>query len=209
MRELSMITIPALPFPVTPGGDAEWRVRNESHLDTVASARTDYFVDPGYTAQKDEYTRLNADTLLGQIPDGDFVFSARVSVDFANHFDAGVLLMWRDDRHWAKLCFEYSREGEPLIVSVVTRELGDDANAFSVHEGHAWLRIVRMAHIVAFHASADGEHWRMVRVFTFGPDLPFTHLGFLAQSPNGNGCAVHFDDINFSRELPADIRAGA
>ncbi|WP_208867453.1 DUF1349 domain-containing protein [Streptomyces himastatinicus] len=41
--------------------------------------------------------------MLGQPPAGDFQLSARVSVGFSSTFDAGVLLLWIDERHWAKL----------------------------------------------------------------------------------------------------------
>ncbi len=202
------INLATFPTPLTPAGDADWLAGTDS-VWTAASPGTDFFIDPGYTDVPDAFTRLNADRLLAPLPDGDFQLSAQVTVEFADDFDAGVLVLWTDDRHWAKLCFEYSREGEPLVVSVVTRDYADDANAFSVEGGRVWLRIARMAHIVAFHASVDGLSWRMVRVFTFGPDLPFSHVGFLAQSPNGEGCAVRFESIRYSTELPADIRAGA
>ena len=36
-------------------------------------------------------------------------------------FESGVLMLWIDDRHWGKLCFEYSPDRQPMIVSVVTR----------------------------------------------------------------------------------------
>jgi len=202
------INLPAFPTSLLPAGDSEWLVGTDS-VSTVASPGTDFFIDPGYTDVPDAFTRLNADRLLAALPEGDFQLSAEVAVEFAADFDAGVLLIWADDRHWAKLCFEYSREQEPLVVSVVTRDYADDANAFSVEGSRVWLRIARMGHLVAFHASVDGLSWRMVRVFTFGPDLRFSHVGFLAQSPNGVGCAVKFENIRYSTELPADIRAGA
>jgi regulation of enolase protein 1 (concanavalin A-like superfamily) len=205
---MATIRVPAVPLPFVAEGEADWQIAEDAVI-TFASARSDFFIDPGYTAVADAYTRLNADRLLARLPEGDFQFSAEVVVDFVADFDAGVLLLWSDDRHWAKLCFEYSREKQPLIVSVVTRDYADDANAFVVEVNRVWLRIARMAHIVAFHASDDGVSWRMVRVFTFGPDFSFTHAGFLAQSPNGEGCAVGFENIRYSNDLPADIRAGA
>jgi hypothetical protein len=80
---------------------------------------------------------LNAATLLGGPPDGDFQFSARVTVGFESAFDAGVLLLWLDERRWAKLCFEFSPAGEPMIVSVVCRGVSDDANAFVCRAGRS------------------------------------------------------------------------
>jgi regulation of enolase protein 1 (concanavalin A-like superfamily) len=57
--------------------------------------------------------QLNAATLLGDVTEGDFQLSARVTAGFASTFDAGVLLLWLDERRWAKLCFEFSPAGEP------------------------------------------------------------------------------------------------
>ena len=40
-----------------------------------------------------------------------------------------------------KLCFEHSPDRQPMIVSVVTRGVSDDANAFAVDGQTAWLRV--------------------------------------------------------------------
>lgn len=50
-----------------------------------------------------------------------FSLSARVLVvSSRTTFDAGVLALWADSDHWAKLCFEYSPHGEAMVVTVVT-----------------------------------------------------------------------------------------
>ncbi|MDL4814252.1 DUF1349 domain-containing protein [Actinomadura sp. OS1-43] len=132
-------------------------VPNLDWAGATASAvpRIDMFIDPG--SGPDGEPTLNAATLLGVPPDGDFRFSARVTVDFAATYDAGVLLLWIDERRWGKLCFEYSPGGEPMIVSVVTRGVSDDANAFTVEGGTVWLRISRIGRAYAYHASLDGR----------------------------------------------------
>jgi hypothetical protein len=35
-----------------------------------------------------------------------------------------------------------------------------------------------------------------------------THMGFLAQSPTGNGCTASFREIRFEERLLEDIRSG-
>lgn len=126
---------------------------------------------------------LNAATLLTDAGDTDFQFVARVRVGFAGTFDAGVLLVWLHERAWAKLCFEYSPDGEPMVVSVVTREVSDDANSFVVDGDQVWLRVSRIGRVYAFHASLDGQTWRFVRAFAFGSDDP-ARIGFEVQSPS-------------------------
>jgi len=152
---------------------------------------------------------LNAATLLGDAPDGDFQLSARVTVDFAATFDAGVFLLWLDERHWAKLCFEFSPAGEPMIVSVVCRGVSDDANAFTVPGRSAWLRVSRIDRAYAYHASLDGKTWQMIRVFALTGQTSRDRIGFEGQSPTGDGCSVTFDEIRFLPARLAVLRDGS
>ena len=173
----------------------------EGSLAVETGPATDLFVDPG-----DGSETLNAPRLLGRV-EGDFTLSARVSVRFRSTFDAGVLLLWASARSWAKLCFELSPQGEPMVVSVVTRGVSDDCNSFVVGQGDVRLRIARLGSAFAFHASTDGAVWRLVRHFALEPHRE-PLVGFLAQSPLGTGCSVRFEEISYSPERLADLRSG-
>jgi regulation of enolase protein 1 (concanavalin A-like superfamily) len=173
-----------------------------SRLLIEAGPKTDIFVDPGGDGK-----RLNAPRLFGPAPPGDLQFSARVEVAFTTRYDAGVLLVWADEQRWAKLCFEYSPDGEPMIVSVVTRRSSDDANAFVVAGRTAWLRISRLGRAFAFHASIDGARWVLVRYFDLGAESVL--VGFEAQSPHGTGCAATFDEVSFCSTTLANLRDGS
>jgi len=202
--------VPGLPFPLSPSSDEAWTIDEATSTVTAAAApHSDIFVDPGADTQLNAESMLNAATLLGVPPDGDFQFSARVTVGFASTYDAGVLLLWIDDRHWGKFCFEYSPDREPMIVSVVTRDVSDDANAFVVDGRTVWLRVSRIDHAFAYHASLDGRTWRLIRFFTIGDAATPVSVGFEAQSPTGDGCLVTFDDIHFSRERLRELRDGS
>ena len=185
-------------------GELRWDVEPESWaldgdaLAVTAGRVTDLFADPRGAAPK-----LNAPRLLAR-SDGDFVFGARVRVDFASTFDAGVLLLWHDPARWAKLCLERSPQSVATIVSVVTRGASDDANAFAVEGSEVWLRIARLGPAVAFHASLDGSIWQFVRHF----ELDAGEVGFLAQAPTGPGCTATFDRVFFRPERLADLRSG-
>jgi uncharacterized protein len=173
-----------------------------SRLLIEAGPQTDIFVDPAGDGK-----RLNAPRLFGPAPPGDLMFSARVEVAFATRYDAGVLLVWADEQRWAKLCFEYSPDGEPMIVSVVTRRSSDDANAFVVAGPTAWLRISRLGRAFAFHASTDGDRWVLVRYFDLGAESVL--VGFEAQSPHGAGCTATFDEVSFRSARLANLRDGS
>lgn len=196
-----------LPFPLTPTHPLDWTVASAS-LAATAPARTDIFVDPAAAADGDGVV-LNAPALLGTPPDGDYQLSARVTVDFASTADAGVLLLWADDENWAKLCFEYSPDGRPMLVTVVCRGVADDSNSFVVDGHTAWMRISRVGRAYAFHGSTDGAHWELLRVFRLAVPHAPVRLGFEVQSPHGDGCAVRFDDIRFARETLAELRDGS
>jgi regulation of enolase protein 1 (concanavalin A-like superfamily) len=152
---------------------------------------------------------LNAATLLGTPPAGDFQFSARITVDFHARFDAGVLLLWVDEQHWAKFCFEFSPAAQPMVVSVVTRGTSDDANAFVVPDRSVWLRVSRVDRVYAYHASTDATTWQLVRVFRLGDTVADHQIGCAAQSPTGDGCTVTFDQIGFTPQRLQELRDGS
>ena len=180
---------------------ARWRAEG-STLELVAHPRTDWFVDPSGGREP----MLDGAALVGDAT-GDFMFSARVTVGFAATFDAGVVLLHVSDTVWAKLCFEFSPQKEPMVVSVVTRGTSDDANGFVLDGDAVWLRIARMGTALAFHASTDGAEWKLIRHFTLGDVEPA--VGFEAQSPTGEGCDVRFDEIQFEQRRLGDLRDGS
>lgn len=204
-----MTTIPGVPFPLDASPADVWQLAGET-VTVTAAPHSDFFVDPGGTdGQLNAESLLNAVTLLGLPPAGDFQLSARVTVDFTSTYDAGVLLLWIDERRWAKLCFEYSPAGEPMVVSVVTRGVSDDANAFAVEERSIWLRVSRIDRAYAYHASYDGKFWKLIRFFALDAQTGEDRIGFEAQSPTGDGCAVTFEEIRFVPERLAELRDGS
>lgn len=170
-------------------------------LTVRAAAGTDLFVDPSGTAAV-----RSAPRLLGWVA-GDFLLGARVTVDFAARFDAGALLLYLDEDHWAKLCFEYAPRNEPTVVSVVTRGLSDDCNSYPLEGNSTWLRVARRGSGCAFHTSSDGKTWKLVRHFALRQADEIA-VGFLAQSPEGDGCTARFDSIRHRPESLPDLRNG-
>ncbi|MGD0274229.1 MAG: DUF1349 domain-containing protein [Gaiellaceae bacterium] len=194
-------TIAPVPMPLrwlTPAQD--WQV-GERSLVLGTGPATDLFADPARAEPL-----ANAPALVGAAR-GDFLLSARVRVEFASTFDAGVLLLHRDERNWAKLCFELSPQGEPTVVSVVTRGVSDDCNSFAVKGAEVWLRIARLGDCFAFHASTDAVFWRLVRYFALEGEGEVS-IGFLVQSPTGEGCRARFDEIGYAERRLVDLRSG-
>jgi regulation of enolase protein 1 (concanavalin A-like superfamily) len=181
---------------------ADWTVGLDGTLHIVAGPRTDLFLDPaGGPAQ------LGAARLMATV-EGDFQLSAYVKADLQATFDAGALVVHAADDRWVKLALERSPQGDPMIVSVVTRGLSDDANGRVVTGDGVWLRISRIGAACALHASDDGVRWELVRHFAFTASDGLS-AGFLAQSPTGEGCAATFDGLDFVAEPLAELRDGS
>jgi uncharacterized protein len=182
--------------------ELDWTAPPREPITIAAGPRTDLFVDP---AGADPV--LNAPLLLSAT-DGDFLLSARVRADLRATFDAGALMLHAGERTWAKLALERSPQGEAMIVSVVTRDVSDDANGPVVVGDGVWLRVARIGETCALHSSIDGERWDLVRHFALdAPDG--LAAGFLAQSPTGEGCTATFEDIRFFSRTLADLRDGS
>ena len=170
-------------------------------LTVTAAGQTDLFSDPQGALPVD-----NAPALVFE-PEGDFVFSTKVKVAFKADFDAGVLLVYQSAESWAKLCFEYEPQGFPLVVSVVTKGTSDDCNSLFLDENATYLRVSRVGRAYAFHHSFDGADWHLIRVFALDASAG-TRVGFLVQSPTGQGCTAEFYKFAFKAETLADIRSG-
>jgi regulation of enolase protein 1 (concanavalin A-like superfamily) len=192
-----------LPFPLRwHNQPAAAPVLGTSSLTIAAGPKTNLFADPN-----GDRPELDAPLALGD-PFGDFQLVARASADFAATFDAAALVVWTGEQAWAKLALELSPQGEPTIVTVVTRGLSDDSNSFAVPGGEAWLRVSRVAETFAFHASLDGRHWWLARYFEIS-NASYASVGFLAQSPTGEGTQARFDEIRWSSTTLRDIRDGS
>lgn len=168
----------------------------------TAGPETDWFIDPA-----GGYLKNNAPVGLFVPPDENFRLSAKVTVDFGSIYDAGVLFIYAAEENWAKLCFEYAPQKEPMVVSVVTRGTSDDSNSVPIDGNSLFLRVYKQAKAFAFHYSKDGHYWWLVRYFSLG-NLNQLQLGFSAQSPTGQSCQVQFSEIVYQPGVLSDIRNG-
>ena len=184
------------------GPVAEWTPVGAQGVEMIAPARSDRFHDPaGDTRQADS-------PLWAAEAEAPSNLVARVTVDFVDTFDAGVLMAYQSRDAWAKLCFERDPAGRPMVVSVVTRGRSDDANAFLVDGSTVWLRVSLLPRAYAFHASTNGQHWEFVRYFRLGA-RGRPRLGLSAQAPVGAGCVVRFDHVRLAKGAVDDLRGGS
>ena len=135
MNKLNLSPIPFdLHWDVSP---QDWQI-DTGTLSITTGPKTDLFTNPN-----GESTVSNSPRLLFA-PDSEFQFSARITVEFGFTFDAGVLLLYADAAHWAKFCFEFSPQRQPMIVSVVNCEVSDDCNSVVIEGNSVYLRMSRL-----------------------------------------------------------------
>lgn len=196
------LSLPDLPDLHWTGVEGDARVDARGALTLTSRGGVDWTNDAtGGPAQH------AATALAFAAPEGDFTLSARVRVTGERStFDAGALALWSGPQRWAKVCNEFSPQGDSMVVSVVTNDFSDDANGAVFATDAVFLRIARVGAGFAFHYSLDGESWPFLRVFRLGADSSTLSVGFLAQAPMGAGATAVFDEIRFDRSSLRDLR---
>lgn len=198
---MDTLTIPAIHHPLHWLNQPQsWNLSPEGQLTITAAAKTDWFIDPQGAVNVG-----NAPVLLFPTP-SPCILSAQIVVDHVAMYDAGVLMVYESSSAWAKFCLELSPQGLPMIVSVVTRGVSDDCNAFVVN-GPVHMRVSKLEQAYAFHVSEDGKAWDFIRYFKL-ENHQNAQIGFEAQSPTGEGCTASFREICFEPRLLTDIRSG-
>ncbi len=196
------VTIPALPSSLRWHGVPEnWSLDDDYKLSISAGKQTDWFLDPGGSVNV-----LNAPALFTQVQE-PCMLKAHVTSDASSMFDAGVLAVYQADDQWAKLCFELSPQKQLMIVSVVTKGTSDDCNSVPISGNSVYLRLSVLEKAYAFHYSLDNQIWNLVRYFTLG-ERKNIEIGFLSQSPTGEGCTAIFSEIAFIPKKLSDLRSG-
>lgn len=192
--------LPGLPALDWTNGVGGFRAAADGGLQLTAAAGVDWTNDASGAEPQ------HGATSLAFTVNDDFQLSARVRVEHPRTtFDAGALSLWADEDHWAKLCFEWSPHGAAMVVSVVTNQYSDDANAIDIDTEEVWLRVSKIGQAFAFHSSPDGRAWRFVRLFRLVTDKP-VQAGFLAQAPLGDTATATFSDIRFMSERLTELR---
>ncbi|WP_413664882.1 DUF1349 domain-containing protein [Microbulbifer sp. CNSA002] len=108
-----------------------------SKITITATKGSDLFTNADSSYQID-----NAPRLLFA-PNTDFIFSAKVSVDFEKNFDGAALIVYADEGNWAKLLLERFNSGKNGIASTVVYKGGDDAYHIETQREYSHLKIAR------------------------------------------------------------------
>ncbi len=196
------LRIDGIPFKLFWDNKAGEFQYGSGRLRLTAGEKTDLFRNPRGQAEVNNSPRILFE------PEGCFLLSSKVSVDFADTFDAGVLVVYGDRESWAKLCFEFSPQKQPTVVTVVNKGVSDDSNHVPVSAKYVYLRVAGLGEgAFAFHYSPDGQLWQLARYFALTSDIR-VQVGFSSQSPTGRGCTATFSEIHYQATMLEDVRSG-
>ena len=168
-----------------------------------ADAGSNWFAEPGTKIVEE-----TAPVVMQPIDAPVFMFQAKLQVEFATVYDGGTLFIKSPGGQWAKLAYEYTAQGNPIVVSVVTKDTSDDSDGPIHRGGSVYLRIYRNHKVFAFHFSEDGKVWRFLRWFELAMHSGPLIIGLSAQSPSGRGCTAKFSDVGLSFTKVVELRSG-
>lgn len=164
---------------------------NAEKIEILALKGSDLFTDTTGAKNADNTPRLMF------VPEGDFIFSAKVSSKFGETpYDGGALIVYADSKNWGKLLFERFKSGKIGVATTVSKGSGDDAYHGTRDTNHQYLKIVRHDSSYIFYTSQDGKDWNFVRHFELKSTAP-VHIGFTAQAPMAEMFTASFSDVKY------------
>ena len=179
-----------------------WTADASGAITINAGRKTNWFIAPLDLRSWD-----SAPMLLFR-PADEFALSAKITLEPKSRWDAGSLVLFVNERTWAKLCLEApDGPGKLTVVNVVTRGESDDGYSFPIAGNSAFMKVAKIGPSFVFYASADGRSWQMVRNFRLDA-IDDLRVGFSAQSPTGEGTKAAFSDIRYTPSRVSDMYKG-
>jgi len=178
-------------------------IKDKDSIILTSTKETDFFIEPGGA-----YEKSDAPLLLKKIDNTKpFTFIAELKPEHKVKYDAGMLFIFVDEKHWLKFAFEADERMNTRIVTVRTNETSDDNNHDVEKDSVILLKISSDTKSIGFYYSNDNKIWNLVRVFK--NEYPQNILvGVGTQSPAGDGNKTIFFGIEFSNSAVKDFRNG-
>jgi len=150
----------------------------DNSLEVRSERGTNYFISPADPSSVDATGPIFCKEVFG-----DFVATTLVKPDFNGLWNAASLMVYIDDKNWIKLAFENSDATGKSVVTVVTKDVSDDANGVVLtDQDSVWLRIIRQGGVYGLHWSIDGKEFYKTRICKF-LDRESVMVGLEAQCP--------------------------
>ena len=189
-------------------GDLKWLNEPKSFviegntLKVHAEKGSDYFNNP-----EDQTVTSTAPFLYKKVK-GDFIAKTLVRPDFSSMWNAASLMVYMDSTHWIKFAFENSDATGKSIVSVVTKDISDDANGVILkNQDKIWLKLIRKGDVYSMLWSLDDKNYKMARLSSM-PPVDTLKIGIEAQCPVGKMAKHEFLYFGLERKTVKDVRKG-
>ena len=178
-------------------------IKDKDSIVLTSTKETDFFIEPGGA-----YEKSDAPLLLKKVDNTKpFTFTAELKPEHKVKYDAGMLFIFVDEKHWLKFAFEADERMNTRIVTVRTNGTSDDNNHDVEKDSVVFLKISSDTKSIGFYYSGDNKTWNLVRVFKNEyPQNIFAGVG--TQSPAGDGNRTVFYGIEFSDSAVKDFRSG-
>jgi len=129
-----------------------------------------------------------------RLQSGNFEAKVHITGQYRELYHQAGLMVRIDEKNWIKTGVEFV-DGKQNLSAVVTREVSDwsvvprDDSPASL-----WMRLQRFGDAVHISWSPDGQHWTMLRVAYFPPNVQ-AQIGMVAAAPGKQSFPVRFDSF--------------
>lgn len=192
--------IVSIPYPLEVRSEQGSFAINAAQLSLTARKGTDLFADASGASKADNAPRLVF------VPEGDFIFSAKLTGALSGAYDGGGLIVYAGPDDWGKLLFERFKSGKLGVASTVSDGRGDDAYHSTYESSSVFLKIARKGALYVFYTSENGADWNYTRSFTLNGTA--VRVGFVSQSPFSESVTVDFSNITFRPSAFKDFWQG-
>lgn len=175
---------------------------SDQSIEIIAPEGSDFFNNP------EDLSVTGTAPFLYKEVEGDFVAVAHLEPDFTDQWNAMALMVHIDSMNWIKFAFENSDATGPGIVSVVTRDVSDDANGAVLNEAPTiWLKLIRKNNLYSMLWSGGGKNYQMARLSAM-KNVTSVKVGLEVQSPVGKPAKHLCQYFSIYHKTVEDLRKG-
>jgi len=179
------------------GRTAQWL--NMPHQATVTDKKVVMHAEPGTDFWQNTYYNFmrNRGHALLIDADEEFSFSVKAFRDGTSLYDQCGIIVYLDEKNWAKACMEYEDDEGQKLGSVVTRRGFSDWASVDIPGDidTMYYRVSRLGESFLFEFSHDGKEYKQMRIFHLRCKNAVPRVGVFACSPTGDGFKAVFEDI--------------
>lgn len=182
------------------GRTAKWL--NMPHQATVTDKRIVIHAEPGTDLWQNTYYNFTKNTGHGLVAEADeeCSFTVKATREGSSLYDQCGILVYLDEKNWAKVCMEYEDETTQKLGSGVTSGgYSDWAWADIPGENRVmYYRVSRLKDSFLFEASRGGKEYEQMRIFHLRCKNAAVRIGVFACCPTGDGMKAAFEGAAFT-----------